>query len=291
MRPIYENTVVQVELTNACHLSCANCTRHLGHHRNPFFMDLETFEKAVKSLVDFPGRVGVMGGEPMMHPKFDEITAIYRKYIPRRRREFWTAGFKWAEKKDVIYETWDRDRINYNDHIAYDGKHQHLLVALDDVVDDEQWKAELIDNCGFANHWSASITPKGAFFCEIAASLDWLFDGPGGFDIEPGWWDKSKPEFQGQIDEYCGKCSGALPMPTYSDGRGGRDANPDVISPSNIERLKAQGSRKVLTGNYETWDKKITRADAEALKDWSPRSFRTFVARNPEDVEREIAHV
>ena len=34
--------------------------------------------------------------------------------------------------------------------------------------------------------WSASITPKGAFR-EVAASLDYLLDGPGGYPIEKGW--------------------------------------------------------------------------------------------------------
>lgn len=251
-------------------------------------MTPEYAEKAFLSLADFPGRVGIMGGEPAMHPKFDEILAIYRDIIKdRRRREFWTAGFKWLENQDVINETFDKDRINYNDHIAYGGKHQPLLVALDDVVDDEEWKQQLIDNCSFANHWSASITPKGGFFCEIAASLDWLFDGPGGFPIEPGWWDKDKPDFQEQIDRYCGMCSGALPMPKYSDGRGGRDANPDVISESNLARLGEAGSPKIRAGNYELWTKKLTRADVEDM-DWNPRQFREFVARNPEDEDAAI---
>jgi hypothetical protein len=290
MRPIYENTVIQIDVTNACHLSCRHCTRHVGHHRKPFFMDLDTVRRAILSLDGFPGRVGIMGGEPTLHPRFADICALVRELIPdRRRREFWTAGFRWGEHKATIYETFDSDRINYNDHVAYDGKHTPLLVAIEEVVDDLELRAELIENCSFQTHWSASITPKGAFFCEIAASLDWLMDGPGGYPIEPGWWRKTPADFKDQVDRYCGQCSGAIPMPAYSDGRGGRDGPTiEQISPGNVERLRALGSRKVMAGHYEVWEKKITRADVEAHAARNPRAFRSFVARNPEDVKNAL---
>ena len=292
MRAIYDNTVIQVEITNACHLSCANCTRHVGHHRNPFFMDLDMVEKAINSLLDFPGRIGIMGGEPTMHPKFAEITALYREMVPdRKRREFWSAGFGWMKHKDAILETWDRELISYNDHLGMDCKHQPLLIAIDEVVEDEQWRAELIDACRFGNRWSASITPRGGFFCEIAASADWLFDGPGGYPIEPGWWNKKDTQFADQIERYCNKCSGAIPLPAFSDGRGGRDGPTiDLVSPGNLERLKAAGSPKVARGHYQVWDKKITREDAtrEKIAGWFPTTYRTFKAHGPEDVDRNL---
>ena len=43
---------------------------------------------------------------------------------------------------------------------------------------------ELISNCWVQEQWSASITPKGGFFCEVAGSLDHLMNGPGGVKIE-----------------------------------------------------------------------------------------------------------
>ena len=61
MRPLREMTVIQIEVTNACSLKCANCTRHVGHHRKPFFMDLDFIEKAIDSLEGFEGRIGMMG--------------------------------------------------------------------------------------------------------------------------------------------------------------------------------------------------------------------------------------
>ena len=286
MRPIFDNTVIQVEITNACHLSCANCTRFVGHHRKPFFMDLDTIRRAIRSLEGFPGRIGCMGGEPTLHPRFREVLAIFRGEIPdKRRREFWTAGFKWGEYRDDILATFDKERVAYNDHTQTTGRHQPLLVAIEEVVDAPELRRMLIENCPFQARWSASITPKGAFFCEIAAAQDWLLDGPGGYPIEPGWWKKTPAEFQSQVETFCGKCSGALPLPAFSDGRGGIDVpTSDVVSPGNLERLLAAGSPKAKRGNVRVWDKKITREDIEiGLNAWQPRSFRPFEAHSPED--------
>ena len=120
-----------------------------------------------------------------MHPKFKEICEIYQKKIPdRRKREFWTSGFKWKEYQDIILETFDKDRIAYNEHSTPGGKHTPLLVAIDDVVEDKELMWQMIDNCWIQSQWSAAITPKGGFFCEVAASLDYLFDGPGGYDLK-----------------------------------------------------------------------------------------------------------
>ena len=286
MRPISENAVIHVDLTNCCHLACANCTRAVGHHRKPYFMELDTVRKAISSLEGFPGRVGIMGGEPCLHPKFLEILAIVREMIPdRRRREFWTSGWKWKEYRDKILETFDQDMITYNSHQQTTGRHQPLLVAIEEMVEDEELRKILIDNCPFQARWSAAITPKGAFFCEIAAAQDYLFDGPGGYPIEPGWWDKGPHQFQDQVERYCGKCSGALPMEAYSDNRGGRDGpSIDVVSPKNLERLLKAGSIRAQKGNVVVRSEPFTRAEIEAhMKTWKPRQFRDFQAHIPDD--------
>lgn len=258
-------------------------------------MDLDTVRKGIASLLDFPGRIGFMGGEPTMHPKFREILAIAREMIPdRRKREFWTAGWKWAEYKDDILDTFDEDRISFNDHSQFTGKHQPLLIAIEEAVEDPELRKILIDNCPYQARWSASITPRGAFFCEIAGSLDWLFQDlegwePKGFPIEPGWWNKVPSEFEGQTS-ICQKCSGAIPMKSESDGRGGRDGpTTDIVSPGIQSDLFAVGSRKATAGFTQVFAEKFTPEQIEKNSvGWSPRSFRDFVARNPEDVAKAV---
>ena len=54
MIPPRQQWCLMVDVTNACHLHCSNCTRLLDHARQRYFMDLECFEQAIVALKDFP---------------------------------------------------------------------------------------------------------------------------------------------------------------------------------------------------------------------------------------------
>lgn len=251
MIPLYQMKLIQIEVTNACHLQCANCTRFMGHHRKSFFMDPAMVAKGIDSLDGYEGGIGLMGGEPTLHPQFREICKIYQKMIPnRRKRELWTAGYKWDEYYDIIHETFDKDLIAYNDHSDPDeGTHQPLLVAISEVIEDKRLMWKLIDNCWVQQRWSASITPRGCFFCEVAAAQDYIFNGPGGWPIEKGWWKKTPEQFQDQMKRCCVNCSACLPIPVPNNHEPF-----DMMSPGNVERLKAAGSPKCLAGRYKVAD-------------------------------------
>jgi len=287
MRPLSDMTIIQIDVTNACYLKCTNCTRHVGHHNKPYFMDLDYLKDAIKSLEEFPGRIGLMGGDPTLHPKFDEICEIYKSMIPRRKREFWTSGFDWINKKEIIFQTFDEDRITYNDHSTPGGKHTPLLVSIDEVVKDKELMWKLIDNCWIQEQWAASITPKGAFFCEVAASLDYLFDGPGGYELKNDWWKKTPDDFNDQILRYCTKCSGCLPFPAESDGYGGRnEPTIDTVSPCMLKDLEKANSPKIKGKNYKLFNREYTKKDLiKYVKDWNPSTFRNFIAHLPDDYE------
>ena len=72
MRSLVDMDTIQIEVTNACTHSCSNCTRFCGHHAKPYFMTLPMFKEAVDSFVGFPKMVGLIGGEPLLHPAFEE---------------------------------------------------------------------------------------------------------------------------------------------------------------------------------------------------------------------------
>jgi hypothetical protein len=66
-------------------------------------------------------------------------------------------------------------------------------------ISDSDWIA-MRDNCWWQRLLgSPSITPKGAFFCEVAAAMDMLFDGPGGWKIEKDWWKRGPEGFGDQL--------------------------------------------------------------------------------------------
>ena len=276
MRSPADMEIIQIDITNACPHLCSNCTRFCGHHKKPFFMDEDTFSKAAESMKGFPGTVGVMGGEPTLHPKFEELLTIYRDTLfPGRELDagrepiadfsaysqtlllgieqgvpgLWTSlGAGYAKHFEIIQEIFSFQAIN--DHTNA-GLHQALLVSRKDLgIPDEEW-FPLRDKCWIQNLWSAAITPKGAFFCEVAAALDMLFDGPGGWPIEPGWWKRTPDEFGDQLN-WCELCSAALNVP-----RNIANTKTDTISKSIAEKLKDTGSIKYNRGMIEVFDPEI----------------------------------
>lgn len=237
MRSPSEMSVIQIEVTNRCHLSCANCTRFVSHIKKPFTMSLQQVQDSIRSLKGFKGNIGLMGGEPTTHPEFLDILDIYRHEVKdKSRRQLWTAGHKWEEYKDEIHRTFDVENIAYNDHSKpHAGTHQPLLVAIDEVVEDHELMMKYIDNCWIQNRWSASITPKGAFICEVAAAQAHLYDSNYFMPITEGWYNikPTDPLFIAQVYEFCSKCSGCLPfIKTFSS-----HSDVDLISPGNAERL------------------------------------------------------
>jgi len=281
MKPIKDIKLIQIEVTNACINQCANCTRFVGHHKTPFFMNLATISKAIDSLEGFPGNIGLMGGEPTLHPKFKEICELFQMKIPdKRRREFWTSGYKWEEYKDIIHETFDEDLISFNDHSSADGKHQPMLVAIDEILDDKEEMWNIIDKCWVQDRWCASITPKGAFFCEVAAAMDHMFDGPGGWKVEKDWWKRTPEDMMDQVSRYCDKCGATVPIGETSD-----NATFDIISPKNVQRLKELKSPKVMKGDFAVYGRSWTADEIKKKQKekWNPQNYRTFVGHDPKD--------
>lgn len=259
--------IIQIQLTNACINKCSNCTRFCGWHQKPFYMDFETFKKAVDSLQGFTGMIGIMGGQPTLNPQFQKmVNYLNQKYpeqsipliMPQKsfnnyrenflgslchKKGLWSClGKKYYDNFELIQDTFSYQCIN--DH-RNSGQHQALLVSRKDLgISDNQFYF-LRDNCWIQNLWSASITPKGCFFCQVAAALDMLFNGPGGWKIEKDWWKRTPKQFGDQLS-WCQYCSACLKVPSKK----GNDEI-DIISNTNYELLKNKNAYKAKNKRYE----------------------------------------
>ncbi len=102
-----------------------------------------------------------------MHPKFDEICNLIRKKIPPERRYLWSSGYKWKDHRTVIRKTF-ADRIYYNEHKDVTQKHQPMLIAIDDLLEDKQYMKELVGRCWMQERWGQQqLTRKAAFSVKL----------------------------------------------------------------------------------------------------------------------------
>ena len=242
---------IQIDCTNVCNRACSNCTRLVGHGK-PFFMPPEQFARAVEALRDFPLRsppaevsplklVGILGGEPLLHPQFRELVEILSAAVPRRHRGLWTSlDWEASEYGSLIRDAFPAVGIHNNRHDLQESLHSPVLVALQDVVSDPEVRQAVIDDCWLQQRWSGSITPKGFFFCEVAGALDWVFGGPGGLPVEPGCWERPLGDFREQVARWCPQCG----IPLKLKGRPATEERDDV-SETNWRALEAIGSRRL----------------------------------------------
>jgi len=266
MKALCDMDTIQIELTNACKLSCSNCTRFCGH-KKPTFISEDDFKQAVLSMVGFPKMTGFMGGEPLLHPQFEEFCLFAREHIHKSQLGLWTCLPKGFEKyAQVICDTFDH--IFINDHSRSDIYHGPVLVASEEIFTERNELFYVANSCWLQNNWSASVNENGAFFCEIAASMSLLFDGMKGWPVEQGWWWKTPKDYTVQIEEYCPKCGCCVPLV-----RRPSTDNIDDISPGNYERLK-DISLKIKNGKYAIHD--LTMATPQQLEAQPMAAYKDF---------------
>lgn len=275
MKSIIRNDTIQIEITNVCLHNCSNCTRFCGHVKNPFYMDIDTFKLAVDSMKGFPNMVGMQGGEPLLHPKFSEFCAILRDNFPKNQLGLWTTLPIGKEhyRTDIV-DTFGH--IFINDHTRNDIFHHPCLVAIEEVVPDKNLMWHLIDKCWAQEGWSASINPKGAFFCEIAASMSMLFDDEEShaWDVNKDWWWKIPKDYTSQMEKWCPRCGMAC-------GIQRRCSNDkiDDISPKNLERI-LPFSKKIKRGEYKVHELKLTpNNELEVMAKYKDTDYRNGIAK------------
>lgn len=296
--------IIEIDITNACDKRCSNCTRLCGHHKKPYFMDFETFKRAVDSLDGYQGIRSLMGGEPTLHPEFERFIRYLGSKFPKRKNPYVYPQKDFIQKVhrveienfQMIHDGVERLDVvgpgmfsnmgaSYKKHyevisdiLPFQGLNDHLnpvfhqsaLITRRELgIPDEEW-VTLRDNCWMQNEWSASITPKGAFFCEIAGVLDMLLDGPGGWKIEPGWWKRTPDEFGDQL-HWCELCGFALNTFT-------RDSSEEIddISPEWYQRLQKLQSPKVKSGRVN-----VIKIEDGVISEESKKENRFFSAAMP----------
>lgn len=161
-------------------------------------MSVEQFDRAVASLDGYWGVIACFGGNPTMHPQFDEICKIMRARVPYEQRGIWTNDLRGkgalcrvtfnpkhsninVHTKSEAYAEFERDwpeaiearREHTLAGLTTDSLHSSPWVAMRDVMTDESEMYKLIGDCDINKNWSALLGVfRGelrAWFCEIAA--------------------------------------------------------------------------------------------------------------------------
>jgi len=265
---IWRGGVLQIHVTRACDKACFGCTQGSNLAGKPVLMTPEQFEEACLSLKGYFGVVGMFGGNPAMHPRFGELCAIMRKYIPYEQRGLWCNNL--MGKGVAARLTFNPHVSNLNVHLDQsahdeflrdwpeaahmvkgldsDSRHSPAYVAMSDVIADEAERWELIGNCDVNQYWSSLI---GVFrgelrgwFCELAGAQSMLHQNDPsypdtGLPIVPGWWDQGIDAFDQQVRFHCHGCG--MPLRGYGSLAVGGDREQVSQMHADIYQPKRKG--------------------------------------------------
>ncbi len=243
---IWRNGVLQIWITRACDLACFGCTQGSNLGGKPGMMSVEQFEQAVISLKGYFGVVGIFGGNPAIHPHFDQLVEILKRHVPFEQRGLWCNHPRGNGK--LMRGVFNPQVSNINVHLVQeaadefardwpeikpfikgldrDSRHSPPFVAMQDVdvlpfpngesrpnTEANRW--ELIANCDINKFWSAIIgvfrKELRGYFCEIAGAQAMLHQYDEGYPdlgvpIEPDWWRRSMADFAAQVRYHCHAC-------------------------------------------------------------------------------------
>jgi hypothetical protein len=239
LRPPRDKEVIEIIATTYCDLlKCSNCHQMVAHQKERYHMTPENFRMAIRSLADWWGVIGMFGGNPCVHPQFDELCRIFREEIPdRRRRGILSNNINGHGK--VIKETFGWFNLNphadaeaakemmdaglpvIKEAVTNKAWHSPVMVAIKDMIQDEgeMWRA--IEKCDVNIRWSGAIRERHgvikAYFCEVAAAFEGVYDEDSGIPVTPGWWKLNMDVFEHQVRRWCPNCGVALRMKGHQD--------------------------------------------------------------------------
>lgn len=281
MKPINNAWFCHIELTNFCEKACVYCSRWRRHLRPDqyFYMGLDEIEQALEVLMPtkksahaWPSRIGIIGGEPTLHPEFVEICDLLRHRAPAAKYGLWTyGGPRFVEYKPLIDKTFAFIALNeHNESQIAVCKHQPATIASGEVIDDPYLWRQLIDNCWVQLNWCPSIARDRAFFCEVAYGIDHLFGLDGGWPVDYNWFMKTPDQFRDQVDKYCHLCGMAVPFTRQllKDEK-------EIVTPGLLQMMRDRGLKRTSDRWVTVFDKKLTPDQVQAHRSgWDPRNYR-----------------
>jgi MoaA/NifB/PqqE/SkfB family radical SAM enzyme len=253
------NKFYSINVTNACNLACGGCNQLCGlfPKEKIWFISLDQLKNSINGFIEYKKHnwhrsdykdenkfCGLYGGEPTIHPEFNEILNILYSYedLPFC---IYTNGRTFKREMDLIDITVHTSReissqtmkLNMNRQSSFKVLHQFhtheknvayridfknkdfrskfspTLCAPCDWQDSNKSKAQYVEQakkvCYQWNNCEHSIYNGKAYACHLAAAMDFMFyESSHGWDLQEGKnpFDKNDQEINKQLENFCYRC-------------------------------------------------------------------------------------
>ncbi|MBD3388836.1 MAG: radical SAM protein [Candidatus Altiarchaeales archaeon] len=173
---------VEIEITSRCNLRCHNCDRSCGQAPSSESMSVEQIKKFVNESINLKWDweyIGVIGGEPTLHPELVEILKILKKFKLFKRKnnndcriEVVTNGFGTATNEVLSNLPLWVDIRNSNK----ESSNQRFKTYNIAPIDLENLKdVDFTTGCRICSRDGLGLTRYGYYPCGAGASVDRVF--------------------------------------------------------------------------------------------------------------------
>jgi hypothetical protein len=208
---------LDVHVTDHCNLRCRGCV-HFAPLAQKHFLDLDDYEADLKALAAIPGiesyfrGLYLMGGDPLLHPRIEDVITLTRRLLPRVRIVLASNGILLGRMGDDFWDALDSCGVElqlsaYPINMDYDGlvemakarvanvdfamdltgldagKAAFLKVAID--PEGEQDPIRSFNSCFFGGNFM-QLSDGSIWNCQVAAHHATL-------DAAFGWMMTSEP--------------------------------------------------------------------------------------------------
>lgn len=199
-------SLLELDITYACNLHCYNCNRSVRQAPEKLHLPVEKLRTWVDEWISRGKRwrrIRVLGGEPTVHPQFQEIMVEllrYREWSPQTLLEVVTNGYGPEVEarlkelpRDILVENSQKQSVvqpvfgPFNLAPADDQKFQHTDFA---------------NACAIASNCGMGLTPMGYYPCALAGGIDRITEDGLGLQTLPADEDDMLPS----ASNFCRLC-------------------------------------------------------------------------------------
>jgi len=198
---------IDIDVTWRCNLRCFDCNRSCGQAPTEERMTVGQVRRFLNESVDRGVRwkkIGLVGGEPTLHPDFDRIVAMVLEYRDRHSPDATVKVFSNGHGREVrevlarippaVHLVDTRKNSRRQDHFV-----PFNLAPRDS---DEYRGAQFVNACPSARDGGMGLSPYGYYPCCAAAGIDRIF----GFDCGRKALPPDDDGMQDDLRRFCSLC-------------------------------------------------------------------------------------
>ena len=104
----------EISVVDHCNLNC-QCCNHFSPIADRFFLDEEVLQKDLVRLAELlendVGKIMLLGGEPLLHPRLEAVVGITRKHMPKATIDIVTNGVLLTRMPSSFWECLNKNRV------------------------------------------------------------------------------------------------------------------------------------------------------------------------------------